>query len=178
MTEATIVEQAPRMISPYSPQERTWAALAHLSTVITVLLAMATAGLGGLITIFIPLAIYFAFREKSEYVAFHAMQAFALQLVASVGLFLFAVIGFIALILIWVISVLLIFILIGLVLIPISAVLSVAYLVILVFAPFVLAGFAVAGTFSTANGDRFRYPYLAPMVERWLHHAEGEPAAL
>ena len=66
--------------------ERKWAALAHASTLLTALVALGSAGAGVLLTMFVPLLIYFAFRNRSEFVAFHALQAFTIVSQAPWGM--------------------------------------------------------------------------------------------
>ena len=46
--------------------ERKWAALAHASTLLTALVGLSTGGAGVLLTMFVPFAIYLAFRKRSE----------------------------------------------------------------------------------------------------------------
>ena len=57
----------------HTENEHTWAALAHAST----LLNLAAPGLGGIIA---SLVIYLSFKERSIWVAFHALQATLFQL--------------------------------------------------------------------------------------------------
>jgi len=65
--------------------ERLWAAVAHISAWVTFLGGIATIGTIIPVSIFIPLIVYFLFRRKSDYVAFHALQAFVIQLIGTVG---------------------------------------------------------------------------------------------
>jgi len=60
-----------------SSEERQWAMLAHLSILLNLV-----SGIGGPIA---ALAIYLAYRERSRYVAFHALQSLVFQLIAWVG---------------------------------------------------------------------------------------------
>ncbi|NJL93281.1 MAG: DUF4870 domain-containing protein [Anaerolineae bacterium] len=69
-----------------SDNERLWAALAHGSTVITIAVGVATGGIATLFALLIPLGIYLAFRQRSEFVARHALQAFVAQVIGTVGL--------------------------------------------------------------------------------------------
>src|SRR5690606_22717241 len=73
--------------------EKLWAAVAHGSIWITALISVMTVGVLVPISVFVPLVIYFLFRKRSDYVAFHALQAFVLQLVGTVGAFALLVIG-------------------------------------------------------------------------------------
>lgn len=58
-------------------EERTWAMLAHLS----VLLNLVTGFLGGIAAII----IYFIYKDRSRFVAYHAMQAFIFQSITWLG---------------------------------------------------------------------------------------------
>ena len=60
-----------------SREERTWAVIAHLS----VLLNLVTGFLGGIAA----LVIYFVYRSRSRFVAYHAMQSFIFQTIAWLG---------------------------------------------------------------------------------------------
>ena len=60
-----------------SNNETTWAALAHLS----VLLNLVTGFLGGIVAII----IYFVYKDRSRFVAYHAMQSFIFQTIAWLG---------------------------------------------------------------------------------------------
>lgn len=65
-------------VGPLSPgDERTWAMLAHFS----ILLNLVTGFLGPVAA----LVVYFIYRDRSRYVAYHAMQSFVFQLIAWYG---------------------------------------------------------------------------------------------
>lgn len=61
---------------PVSDDERLWAMLAHLLTLVGY-----TVWLGAYI---VPLVIYFVFKDKSPFVAFHALQSLLFQLMLLV----------------------------------------------------------------------------------------------
>lgn len=153
-------------------EERTWAAIAHASSILTLMLAFPTMGLGGLLTVFIPLAIYLMYKDKSEYVAYHAAQAFALQIIGSVGYF----VAIIAAIIVWVLAVVLVsllsVILIGLILIPVLILLTIALIIALLAAPFVFSGFSLVAAVQTAGGEDYRYPYVGRWTEQWLERSQ------
>ncbi len=149
-------------------EERTWAALAHASTLLTLVLAVGTAGIGGLLAVFVPLAIYLIYKDKSRFVAFHAAQAFALQIAGSVGFFVAIIASVIVIVLAWVITGLLSAILIGLILIPVALLLTLALVLALVAAPLVLGGFSLVAAIQTGSGDDYYYPYLGRWVADWL----------
>lgn len=161
---------------PTTSDERTWAALAHASTLLTLLASVASAGIGGLLLVFLPLVIYLSYKDKSPYVAYHAAQAFALQVVATVGFFAAILAVAIVLVVMWLITALLSVILIGLILIPITLLLTLLAVFILIAVPFVIGGFSIAATAQTANGVDYEYPYLGRWVRDWLARSSAPSA--
>ncbi len=157
-------------------EERTWAALAHASSLLTLLLALGTAGIGGLLMVFAPLVVYLIYKDRSRFVAFHAAQAFALQIIASVGFFMAIIVALVVIVLAWVITGLLSAILIGLILIPVALLLTLALVLALVAAPFVLGGFSLVAAIQTASGDDYYYPYVGRWVADWLARSRAEEA--
>src|SRR5262245_59935840 len=89
------LKRAPRSYSTLavSDDERLWAAVAHASAWVTALIVLVSYGFLIPLSIFIPLVIYFMFRRRSGYVVFHALQAFVLQLVGTVGAFAIMMVG-------------------------------------------------------------------------------------
>lgn len=69
------MHQPPAPISPH--EERNWAMWAHLS----VLLNLVTGFLGGVAAII----IYFIYKDRSRYIAYHAMQSFIFQCITWLG---------------------------------------------------------------------------------------------
>jgi uncharacterized Tic20 family protein len=95
---------------PLAPgDERTWALLAHW----TILLNLVTGFLGPIAA----LIVYFLYRDRSRYVAYHAMQSFVFQLITWYGGGL--LVGFV-----WAVTGILSIVLIGVLLIPIACVVS------------------------------------------------------
>lgn len=71
-------EQIPQPPVPVSEQEaRQWAMISHLS----VLINLFTVFMGTVV----PLIIYFLYKDRSKFVAFHAMQSFVMQVVCFLG---------------------------------------------------------------------------------------------
>ena len=151
--------------SPVHPNERKWAALAHASTLLTALVALFSAGAGVLFTMFVPLLIYFAFRNRSQYVAFHALQAFTIQLVGTVGFMVLLVGGAIVWGALLVLSLLLILLLVGFILTPIVLVLALIYFVASFALPVAMVIYSVIAAVETWNGRDYRYPYITRWVE-------------
>lgn len=71
-------EQTPQSPMPVSDQEaRQWAMFSHIS----VLLNLFTVFMGAAV----PLIIYFLYKDRSRFVAFHAMQSFVMQIICFLG---------------------------------------------------------------------------------------------
>ena len=115
--------------------ERTWSMLAHLS----VLLSLVT-GIGGPIA---ALVIWLVYRDKSQRVAFHALQSLWYQVAWAVILF----VG-------WSITFILMFVLIGFLLVPVMAIASLV--------PFVHQCYAAYKVYQSVD---YRYPVIADMVD-------------
>lgn len=149
--------------------ERKWAALAHGSTLLTALVGLASGGAGVLITIFIPLFIYFAFRKRSEYVAFHALQAFTIQLVGTVGWLALLIGGLVVWVALLILSAILILVLVGLVLVPLVALMLPVFILASLALPVGMVIYSVIAAVETWNGHDYRYPYIARWVESQMH---------
>ncbi len=115
--------------------ERTWSVLAHLS----IFLNLLTGFLGPVAA----LIIWLVYRDRSERVAFHALQSAAYQaawlVILGVG---------------WALTGLLTFVLIGFLLIPGMAVISVF--------PFIHSAYVA---YKVGGGEDYRYPYVADLIE-------------
>src|ERR671916_2619520 len=107
--------------------ERTWSIIAHLSILLNLI-----SGIGGPVAAFI---IWLVYKDRSQKVAFHALQSLWYQVawivILSVG---------------WALTGLLTLILIGFLLIPVMALATVV--------PFVHAAYAA---YRVSNGDDYRY---------------------
>ncbi len=121
--------------------ERTWAMLAHLS----VLLNLVTGFLG----VIAALAIYIAYKDRSRYVAYQAMQAFIFQLIWWVG-------GGILTGITWAATGVLSMLVIGVVLIPLACLVSLLPLASLVY--------GIVGAVQCNNGQDFRYWLIGDWV--------------
>jgi uncharacterized Tic20 family protein len=116
--------------------ERTWSVLSHLS----MFLNLFTGFLGPVAA----LVIWLVYKDRSQKVAFHALESMWYQ------------IGWLAILAVgWAMTGLLTMILIGFLLIPVMAVVSVA--------PFAHAGYAA---YRVSKGDEYRYPFAADLVAR------------
>jgi uncharacterized Tic20 family protein len=161
----------PRPIETTS-EERTIAALTHASSLLTLLVGFGTFGLGGVIFAFVPFLIYLSYKDRSKFVAFQAAQAFALQILGTVGWFVALIVGTVAIALVLAIITALSFILIGLILWPVAAIVIPVFCIALIGAPFVGMAFAVVSSIEVMNGRNYSYPYVGPWVEDWLKRQE------
>lgn len=126
-------------------EERTWAMLAHLS----VLLNLITGFLGGIAAII----IYFVYKDRSRFVAYHAMQSFIFQSITWLGA------GIISAILITIGSALSFLIIPLLCLVP-------GFLVLLLIPASLIYG--VIGGVQVNNGEDFRYWQVGDWVREIL----------
>jgi uncharacterized protein len=116
--------------------ERTWSILAHL----TMFVNLVTGFLGPVAA----LIIYLVYKDRSSKVAFNALQSMFYQ----IGWLVILAVG-------WTVTTLLVVVVIGFVLIPVMAIVSVV--------PFVHAGYAA---YRVSQGDDYRYPFAADIIER------------
>jgi uncharacterized Tic20 family protein len=151
-----------------SDNERLWASAAHASAWVTFLAAVFTTGAAIPLTMFVPLVIYFLFRKQSDYVAFHALQAFVLQLVGIIGALALLTVGGVLWVIGLVIALLLVLALIGFVLVPVWAIVGIVLLITALLLPFGMVLFSTIGAVQTYNGRDYRYPYIARWVDRQL----------
>jgi uncharacterized protein len=124
---------------PLSPRdEQTWSVVAHLS-VLTNLLA---AGIP-IVGVFVDLFIWLVFRDRSERVAFHALQSLWYQVAWLVIL----VLG-------WFMAVVLSIVFIGFLLMPILFVLPAVPLIHMCYA-----------AYRVNQGEDYRYPFIADRID-------------
>ena len=115
--------------------EQTWSMLAHLSVLLNII-----TGIGGPIA---ALIIWLVYRDKSQRVAFHALQSLWYQVAWAVIL----AVG-------WSITFVLMFVLIGFLLVPVMAIASLV--------PFVHQCYAA---YKVYQGTDYRYPVIADLID-------------
>jgi uncharacterized Tic20 family protein len=151
-----------------SDEEKLWAAIAHASAWITILAGILSIGAVVPVSVFIPLVIYFVFRRRSDYVAFHALQAFVLQLAGTLGALALLLVGG----LVWgvglVVALLLMVVLIGFILVPVWGIVGIALLLSVVAMPIAMILFGTIAAIETYNGRDYRYPIIARWVDRQM----------
>jgi uncharacterized Tic20 family protein len=151
--------------TPPSVQEKNLAALAHGSVLLTFLVAVVSGGLGSVVTVLVPLFMWLWYRDRSPYVAFHALQATLFQVAGLATIFVASVVLGTFLALAWVVTGLLSLVLVGLVLIPIAIILSVLVGGILLALPLVSLGYGLLAAWEVYNGNPFYYRWLGPWLE-------------
>ena len=117
-----------------SRDENTWSVLAHLSVFVNLL-----TGFFGPV---VALIIWFVYRDRSERIAFHAVQSALYQAAWAVIL----AIG-------WTVTGLLMMVIVGFLLLPVMILLS--------FVPFVHMAYAAC---KVNQGVDYRYPFVADLV--------------
>lgn len=152
-----------------SENERKWAALAHASTLLTALVGLGSVGFGVLLTMFIPLLIYFSFRKRSEYVAYHALQAFTLQLVGTIGWLALVITGTVVAVALLIISAILVIVLVGILLLPVVALTYVVFLVASFVLPLAMVIYSVIAMVETWAGKDYNIPYISRWVKSQMY---------
>lgn len=149
--------------------EWTAAALAHASILLSVILSGA-GGVGGLAGAIVPLAIYLGYRDRSRYVAFHALQALIYQLAGlllGVPVYVALAVSLItAVVVAWVASGLLAAVLIGFLLMPAALGLTLLATIVLAGAPVAWVGYGLYGAYQVYQGRGFRYVWIGELLER------------
>lgn len=133
-------------VQPLSPsEERTWAMIAHLSILVNLF-----TGFVGPIVSFL---IYIIFRDRSRYVAYHALQSTLLQLIVWVC-------GGVIIGIAWVFTAVLSVFVIGLFLLPFTCILS--------FVPLIAPFYGMVGAIKTSQGEDFKYWLIGDWVRSTL----------
>jgi uncharacterized Tic20 family protein len=142
------------------------AALAHASILITFLVGMGSAGLGAILGVLIPLAIWYGYRDKSVYTAKQALHATVYQVASILAIVAFIAIGIVLVIVGWTVTGALTAVVVGLCLMPfallVTVLLAVALLVLLI-APLVYGLYAA---YETYQGCDFRYRWVSDWVDQ------------
>ena len=136
--------------SPHSSDERTMAALAHASAVLNLF-----AGIGGLIAAFV---IWMTQKEKSAWVAFHALQSLVFQ--AAV-----LTVTVLVVVLVWIAGFVVSFATIG-----IGTFVAVPVMILVFFGGMIIIGavviYALYGAYQIYQGREFRYIWIGDWLQR------------
>jgi uncharacterized Tic20 family protein len=154
-----------------SREETNWAALAHASILLTLLLGVSTGGIAAILGPIVPAIIWYAFREKSDYVAGQARQATIFQLAGILGLLALAIVGAILVAVGWAVSAVLVVVLVGLILLPVMLIVTVLWVAGVVALPIVQVVYGCYAALEAYNGRPFRYWWIADMIDRYQAQA-------
>jgi len=166
VVEPAGTELATRTETGPTRNERIWAAAAHASVLLTFVLGVTTGGLAVIVGALVPLIIWLAFRDRSRFVAFHAIQASVFQLASVVAWVGLLIVGTAILIPAWIVTILLSLILIGLLLLPLVLVLTIALPAALVVMPLAVLVYGLYGALEVYGGRDFRYWLVADWIEK------------
>jgi uncharacterized Tic20 family protein len=153
--------------------ERTMAALAHASVVLTFILALGTGGLGGLLGILVPLLIWLTYKEKSAYVSFQALQATVFQAVSILLMVVVLAVSIILIVVGWTISGALTAVLIGLCLMPFALLITVVLALLVLILPLAQLGYGLYAAYETYQGRDFRYWLVGENLEKEMAKRQG-----
>jgi uncharacterized Tic20 family protein len=146
--------------------ERIWAALAHATVLLTFILGVASGGLAVIVAALLPLVIWLAFRDRSRFVAFHAMQATVFQLGSLAAWIALLIVGAAILIPAWIVTALLLVVLIGFLLLPLTLVLTIALPAALIVLPMATLVYGLYAAIEVYAGREFRYWLVADWIEQ------------
>ncbi len=146
--------------------EKLWAAVAHASGLLTIGMLVLTAGVGSLVTLLIPFGIYLFHRHTSEYVANHALQALAAQVIGTIGAIALIIgVSVVTLIL----AIILAFTVVGIILwIPLGLIAAIAICASLLM-PFVVLIYSMIGAVDAFEGRYFKYPWIGDWVDGHMY---------
>lgn len=167
-------QEAAMALSPHlglAREELIWAAVAHASILVTILVGMASGGIAAILGPIIPALIWYVHRDKSEYVVEQARQATMFQLAGIVGLLALAIGGALLLAAGWAVSAVLVIVLVGLILMPIMLIVTLLWVVAIVALPIAQAVYGCYAALETYNGRPFRYWWIADLIDRYQAQA-------
>ena len=144
--------------------EWTVAALAHASVLLTLVLG-AAGGIGAPVGLAVPLAMYFGYREKSRFVAFHALQAFVYQIA---GLLIYVVVAAALgawVTIAWNVSAWLAAVLVGFLLMPFALLLTLLMVLVLLGTPLAWLGYGLYAAYQVYQGRNFYYWLIGERLE-------------
>lgn len=169
--EASLQVTSPPAFLGLTREEMNWAALAHGSVLITLLLGVFTGGLAVFLGPIIPAVIWYAFRDRSSYVTDQARQATIFQIAGILALLVLTVAGAVVLTLGWVVGALLVIILVGLLLLPVMLILTLLWGVGVVLLPIAQVVYGCYAAVEAYSGRPFRYRWIADLIDRYESQA-------
>jgi len=140
------------------------AALAHASILITFLIGVGSGGLGAILGVLIPLAIWYSYRDKSTYTAEQALQATVYQVACILAVLVFAVVGTLLVVVGWTVSGALTAVLIGLCLMPFALLVTLLLVAGVLVLPVAQLVYGLYAAYETYQGRDFRYKWVADWI--------------
>jgi uncharacterized Tic20 family protein len=147
--------------------ETNWAALAHASILLTLLLGLSTGGIAAILGPIVPALIWATHRDKSDYVVQQARQATVFQLAGLLGLLGLAIVGALLVAVGWAVSAVLVVVLVGLLLLPVMLIVTVLWVAAVVALPIVQVVYGCYAALEAYNGRPFRYLWVADLMDRY-----------
>lgn len=145
--------------------DRNVAAVAHASVLLT-LMSAGAGGVGALVALVVPWVIYLAYRERSRFVGFQALQALVYQGVGVLTYLVIAVALALLVTVVWIITGLLSAVAVGFLLVPAALVVTGLMVVVLLGAPLVWMAYGLYAAYQVHQGGMFRYWLLGEWLER------------
>jgi uncharacterized Tic20 family protein len=166
--EAAKLEEAPKPEPRTVPtrDDVTMAALAHASILVTFLIGVGSGGLGAILGVLIPLAIWYSYRDKSTFTANQALHATVYQVACVLSVLAFAVVGSILVVVGWTVSAALTAILIGLCLMPFALLVTLLLVAGVLALPIVQLVYGLYAAYEVYQGRDFRYKWVSDWVDQ------------
>jgi uncharacterized Tic20 family protein len=152
-------------------EEMGWAAVAHASILLTVLLGVTTGGIAVFLGPIVPAIIWYIYRDRSEYVVEQARQATVFQVAGILALLGLAILGAILLVVGWTVSAVLVIVLVGLILLPVMLIVTLVWVVAIVALPIAQMVYGCYAAIEAYNGRPFRYRWIADQIDRYQAQA-------
>lgn len=147
-------------------EETNWAAVAHASVLITLLLGISTGSLAAILGVAIPAIIWYVYRDKSEYVTEQARQATIFQVAGILAWWALILVGGLALALGAVVGAVLTIVLVGLLLLLVVALVAIVWSAAILLLPIAQTVYGCYAAIETYNGRPFRYRWIADLIDR------------
>lgn len=147
--------------------ETNWAALAHVSILLTLVLGLSTGGIAAFLGPIVPALIWATHRDKSDYVVQQARQATFFQLAGLLGLLALAIAGALLVAVGWAVSAVLVIVLVGLLLLPVMLIVTVLWVAAVVALPIAQVVYGCYAALEAYNGRPFRYLWIADLMDRY-----------
>ncbi len=152
-------------------QEMMWAALAHASILVTVVLGLLTGGIVVILGPLIPAIIWYVYRDKSSYVVDQARQATLFQVAGIAVVLALAILGSVVIAIGWAVSIVLVAVLVGVILMPVMLIVTLLWVIAIVGLPIAQVIYGCYAALEANNGRPFRYRWIADLIDRYLAQA-------